>query len=110
MTRDSLNLLDRLSSSERLACIARLAYELTVAARIEYRDVNEPDISISNVTTYNEMLHLVIGKLLSEIGVIERAYPNEAFLNSLLDFSGRLRIRGHILRALESCGDQTKNA
>lgn len=78
-TKEALEIFSDLSNEEKADFLARLAYELTVAARDAYEigtdDLTNPKL----MRSINEIQHRILSQLSAILRKDEKRYPDEVF-------------------------------
>jgi hypothetical protein len=74
-----------LSTERKTHFLSSLAHQITVCARGVYPEQKPEAKTVEKLSTFNEMQHIISGHLRNMLAGDEKRYPDEVFLNILLE-------------------------
>ncbi len=86
-TKEAIEIFSDLSNDEKANFLARLAFELTIAAREAYEVGTEDLTNPKLMRSINEIQHRILSQLSAILRKDENRYPDETFWQIVFDYN-----------------------
>jgi hypothetical protein len=98
---DPMEVFTSSSREDKMDVLARLAHELTVLARDTYDLESDGVVTPSRLRIINEVQHRIMGFLIALMTKNPNRYPDDIFMQIILDHPEDLELQNQIYRTLD---------